>query len=56
MAEGSWLLPDTSRPPGAERGFTLRLNVNQLQDGVLQLDGVEKAYLMKELWKRLLER
>ena len=24
--------------------------------GVLQLDGAGKAYLMKELWKRLLER
>lgn len=35
--EAAWqrelLLPDTSRPPGVEGGFTLRLNVNQLQDG-----------------------
>lgn len=33
------------------------LNVNQLAGPrVVQLDGAGKAYLMKELWKRLLER
>lgn len=55
---GARFLQAPPGPPGAgaEALQTKCEPAARTRTGVLQLDRVGKAYLMKELWKRLLER
>lgn len=53
---GAGLLQAPLGPPGAEAEAPQAKCEPAARMGVLQLDGAGKAYLMKELWKRLLER